>query len=298
MARRPMRHVLILTLMFFFTACASNKIPTLPDVVPNPPLKEGTRLCIMGDAGNGSPDQYYVAKALEKENCNAILYAGDVIYEFGITSSRSKLFHEKFLSPYDKLIDTTPFYLVMGNHDWYLGNGDAWIDLNNEYDNIVYPHYFYNMEVSGDVCLIGLETNKKNMFKEQIDWAKKTLPEFVKECKFTIAIGHHPYYSAGDHGDSDKETKAFLDQTVMGIADVYVSGHDHNLSDEGTRNGTRLFVSGCGGKKRSVPNKGKGGWQLGDVVGYLVMEVYNGKAKFRFASVNKEKIEYHHSGEF
>ena len=75
-----------------------------------------------------------------------------------------------------------------------------------------------------------------------------------------IGFGHHPYLSNGDHGNAgDYEglsfvpvvngqgVKDFMEGTVCGNVDVYISGHDHSLqwlSD--TCGGTELLLSGAG----------------------------------------------------
>ena len=56
----------------------------------------------------------------------------------------------------------------------------------------------------------------------------------------------------GAHGDADSDDKDFLEEHVIGRFDAYFSGHDHDLSDEGEVDGTRLIVSGAAGKLRPL----------------------------------------------
>jgi hypothetical protein len=187
-----------------------------------------------------------------------------------------------------------PIYISMGNHDWYVGHGKHWIKINEKYPFIVYPNYYYLEQATNEVCVVALETNKDDMFKDQISWFAKQ-KEILTDCPFTIGFGHNPYYSAGQHGNASGKTKELLDKTVIGRVDVYVAGHDHNLEDAGEKNGTRLFVSGCAGKKRSLDKTPKI-WGVGDQVGYLVLDVIEQNAKFKFVTVEKEKITVRHSG--
>ncbi len=82
--------------------------------------------------------------------------------------------------------------------------------------------------------------------------------------KWVITAGHHPYWSNGDHGNAGaydpskvimpkgKGFKHLFDTHVKGKADLYLSGHDHNLQaylGKGL-DGTAVVVSGAGGKTK------------------------------------------------
>jgi hypothetical protein len=288
--------ITIVLCTLFFVGCQSlPDAPDIPDVpiTPIPPVEKGTRLCVIGDGGTGSSDQYHVARALEGENCNAILYVGDVIYERGITSPTDEDFYSKFYKPYKKLIEEqkVTFYMSMGNHDWYWpGDGKHWLKIAQTYDKIYYPGYGYYTKI-GNTCLLQIETNEEDNREKIEDWWKKEKQtDFWKDCKFTVGFGHNPYYSAGKHGHASGDTKEFLEDTVIGAVDLYVAGHDHNLADEGTVKGTRLFISGCAGKKRDLDKKPNGGWGVGDEVGYLVLDIVDHEAQFKFVTVKKDNI--------
>ena len=83
----------------------------------------------------------------------------------------------------------------------------------------------------------------------------------ASKAEWKIALGHHPYKSNGPHGNAGKydgipippvdgsAVKSFLEDTVCGKVDVYLSGHDHSQQwlNESCK-GTELAVSGAGAK--------------------------------------------------
>jgi hypothetical protein len=128
----------------------------------------------------------------------------------------------------------------------------------------VMPNRFYIVEYKYVVVAFldttrlmwGLDYNvQKKMMKEAADLAKRT-------GKWLVVNGHHPLLSNGDHGNageyegvkapyfvSGRYVKSFLTKYVCPVANLYMSGHDHNLfALPGTSIDcpTYLVVSGAG----------------------------------------------------
>jgi len=265
---------------------------------PHAPQTGTVRFVALGDAGTGGDGQRAVAAAMEQvcaeRGCDFAVYLGDNIYNNGVESADDSQFEEKFEAPYANL--NFPFYVTLGNHD-YGGNG-----LGNESDRAV-PQVAYT-ELStkwtlpdrtyakdqGHVRLLSLDTNAIlwkslwNTADAQQAWLDAAT---TSDHPWTIAFGHHPYVSNGQHGSagtyegvenipiiSGQEVKDFFDQSVCGKVDLYLSGHDHNLEWLEPTCGTHFIVSGAGGKTRSMADWGQATrFQQGDVLGFLWVEI-------------------------
>ena len=241
---------LLLSIFFYCTSC---KIPDLKPV-KSPLLnfermEDGYKICVIGDGGTGDENQYRVAQALSQENCDQVRYTGDVIYESGLKNPDDPQFMSKFYKPYQQMLEQgIPFFLMMGNHD-FKGEPKAWIEIAKRYDNIYFQNFWY-AEKWDDVCFLTIEPSLYAIFGQE-RWIK-SIKKQTPDCKLTISGSHYPYKSVGKHGDANFIHKRFLKKHVLGKTDVYLAGHDHNLSDEGVYNNTRLLVSGAAGKLRPL----------------------------------------------
>jgi len=243
----------------------------------NVQLIQAERLCFVGDMGTGTKEQYKVADAMKNAKCDAIMVTGDVVYPIGIKGINDAQFMLKFLTPYKELLRTTKFYLSLGNHDYY-GDPDAWLQVGLHYPNIVFPHFWYKFDIDG-YCLYSIDTNGVKF--KQWKWLRKEVKKDT--CRKKIVFGHHPYRSSGDHGDVNFIKKAMYRYAFIGKVNLFVAGHDHHLSDEGTKRGTRLLISGAGGKLRPLAKKPV--WGVSDY-GFVVVDSSNDTYTFFDADLN------------
>jgi hypothetical protein len=102
-------------------------------------------------------------------------------------------------------------------------------------------------------------------------------------------MGHRPYFSSGAHGDVTGKPKLLLDNTVIGTVDMYVSGHDHQLSDEDLKTGTKLIISGAGGKTKPLKKKPRK-WGA-SALGYVVLEIEENVGRYEFRQVTGAKVD-------
>lgn len=288
---------LIILLLLISCSHTPNIDPIIP---PNPTKPNGEKFCIIGDGGTGESKQYEVAGALATEGCTRVLYVGDIIYQYGITSIEDEAFQKKFYLPYKALIENqqVPFYMSMGNHDWYLlGSADPWLKINETYHNIFYPSYGYAYAFESGACIVQFEVYKYSKWAEIRDWySKLKASDFFSKCQLVIGFSHYPYKSSGEHGDPSNSEKTYLE--FMGVGkdfDYYVAGHDHQLSDEGMYKETRLLISGAAGKLRELAKK-PGIWGASEY-GYLVINFEKEiGANFYFVAVKNGQKTIVHSG--
>jgi tartrate-resistant acid phosphatase type 5 len=244
----------------------------------------GQKICYLGDPGTGEEGQFKVARALEKENCTQIRIAGDMIYPTGLKSKNDKNFHSKFYLPYKKLIDSgVTFHIATGNHD-YMGRPKLWNKFSAKHSWLTHPNLFY-AEVYNDNCFITIDSTavaqiyRIDRTTRQAIWLKKFREQYKRKCKTAILMGHHPNWSAGSHGDAHKIFQCFAKKRISGVYDMYIAGHDHNLSHEGEEKGTTFLVSGSAGKLRPLKYKPRGPFAK-SVLGYIVVKIEKDQEKY------------------
>jgi hypothetical protein len=118
------------------------------------------------------------------------------------------------------------------------------------------------------VCIVHTDTNFYQrpelslQGETQIKWLQESQTRIKNECKRTIAIAHHPFLNQGGHGNATGVVRDFLSTHVIGKYEFLFSGHEHQVADEGSTRGTRLFVSGAGGTNNKNTK-----------AGYIVLDV-------------------------
>lgn len=255
-----------------------------------PPPPKIVRFVAMGDGGEGNDTQYQVADVMktvcedktdDHDGCEFVLYLGDNIYDIGVDDVLDEQFYDKFEAPYAEI--DFPFYVVLGNHDG--GCWGAGCEFYKTEYQVDYTHYsdkwtmfdqYYRVDVE-HVTLFGLDTNE--LFwspwfgaDDQYFWFEQEIPS---ANEWTIAFGHHPFISNGQHGNAGayeglewlegswgtdvplgKGVKDFMEANVCGQVDVYFSGHDHNRQWLDPVCGTEFIVSGTAAKHTDLEGRG------------------------------------------
>jgi tartrate-resistant acid phosphatase type 5 len=253
-------------------------------------LNNNYKICIIGDAGDGSQTQIHMGKLLAKEGCHQVRILGDIIYPSGLNSTNDIQFFEKFYTPFKPVINSMyspTLHLILGNHD-YEGNPVVWTHLHNKFHYLFSPALQYvELYDHGNICFFNLDTNVfnnysiKNAYKHN-QWMEKQLEGH--HCKLKLAFGHHPYKSSGQHGNATGLLKYFLKNQVIGKMDAYFSAHDHQLSYEGKLEGTELFISGSFAKSRKVKESAL---YSSSSNGYLVLTINKHLGKYNLSLHSK-----------
>lgn len=211
--------------------------------------QNGLPLYVIGDTGTRHETK---AKEFAGKQKNVAI-VGDVFYGSGLEKKDDPKFITHFYKFFNKTENT---YIMIGNHDVATRKSPQRIKRQaSRYSNIHFPNHYYAF-VYSDVCLMFLDTNVYRGSVAEKMW--DFVDEFVKDEKCDgkpkIAMGHHPHKSSGQHGDAGGTRKRQYRKHIIGKFDMFIGGHDHNLSDEGEEDGTLLLVSGSGAKLR--PCKG------------------------------------------
>lgn len=243
-------------------------------------------ICVIGDSGTGDNNAIAVAHALETMDCSQIRILGDIVYPSGIQSPEDTLLKQNLLAPFQYFIDRKiPIYLVLGNHD-HKQNGTAWLEVAKQHPAIKFPNFYYSEEWGG-VCILNLDTSfyQKIYFVHkrysQTKWLRNAMSAVANSCEFSIAIGHHPYRSSGSHGNASWQLNLLFEEELIGKIDLYLSGHDHHLSDEGTVKTTRLLISGAAGLKYKLKEPSANNQFAVSKYGFLTL---------RFSRNNQNKV--------
>ena len=214
------------------------------------PRKDGSvRFAVMGDTGDGSPEQYEVAKQMvafhNEFPFDFVIMVGDNI----IGADTPADMRNKFEIPYKPLLDAgVVFQAALGNHDnpnqrlYKLFNmgGERYYTFRASQGGI-------SKLTEGGVRFFAIDTDYLD--KPQLDWLEKELSSSSSDWK--IVFFHHPLYSFGTHG-SALESRAVLEPLFVkyGVRAVF-SGHDHVYERiKPQKGGIVYWVSGSGGRLR------------------------------------------------
>ena len=255
---------------------------------------ESNVYCFVGDAGEVNPTQALVVEALASSDCSLVWHLGDIT-QLGVQSIDDPELQESFLSPFRPFLDTNiPFFLTVGNHD-YKGDPSVYLEVAKEYPSIHHPSNFYTKRF-GELCFFALDTtifDKLYYFYKrgnQIRWLKDELERLKDQCQFSIAVAHHPLFSSGDRDRANPQLAIFLENYVFGTFDIYITGHNHVLADEGDHKKTRQLISATGALPGGSPAETELGKFNIETPGYLKMTVKKETARYEFIDAEQGEV--------
>ena len=250
--------------------------------------------CFVGDAGEVNPTQTMVVKALANSDCSLVWHLGDIT-QLGVQSIDDPELQNSFLRPFQPFLETEiPFYLTVGNHD-YKGDPSVYLEVAKDYPSIFHPSNFY-IKTFGELCFFALDTtifDKLYYFYkrgDQIRWLKEKVTRLKDKCNFSIAVAHHPLFSSGDRDRANPQLAIFLENYVFGTFDIYITGHNHVLADEGDHKKTLQLISATGALPGGSPSETQAGKFNVESPGYLRMTVSDNISKYEFISAKNSKL--------
>ena len=250
--------------------------------------------CLVGDAGEVNPTQAMVVEALANSDCSMVWHLGDIT-QLGVQSINDPELQDSFLTPFKPFLETEiPFYLTVGNHD-YKGDPAVYLEVAKDYPSIHHPSNFYTKQF-GKLCFFALDTtifDKLYYFYKrgsQIRWLAEEVERMKDQCEFSIAVAHHPLFSSGDRDRANPQLAIFLENYVFGTFDIYITGHNHVLADEGDHKKTLQLISATGALPGGSPlETDKGKFNI-ETPGYLRMSIDGNTARYEFISAEDNEI--------
>ena len=249
--------------------------------------------CFVGDAGEVNPTQSMVVNALANSDCSIVWHLGDIT-QLGVQSIDDPELQESFLIPFKPFIETNiPFYLTVGNHD-YKGDPSVYLDVAKNVPSIFHPSNFYTKKF-GELCFFALDTtifDKLYYFYkrgDQIRWLKNEVEKLKDQCNFSIVVAHHPLFSSGDRDRANPQLAMFLENYVFGTFDIYITGHNHVLADEGDHKETRQLISATGALPGGSPLNTKLGKFNVETPGFLKLTMMGSTARYEFIDAKSKK---------
>ena len=250
--------------------------------------------CFVGDAGEVNPTQAMVVEALANSDCSMVWHLGDIT-QLGVQSIDDPELQDSFLTPFKPFLETEiPFYLTVGNHD-YKGDPAVYLEVAKDYPSIYHPSNFYTKQF-GKLCFFALDTtifDKLYYFYKrgsQIRWLAEEVERMKDQCEFSIAVAHHPLFSSGDRDRANPQLAIFLENYVFGTFDIYITGHNHVLADEGDHKKTLQLISATGALPGGSPlETDKGKFNI-ETPGYLRMTIDGNTARYEFISAEDNEI--------
>jgi tartrate-resistant acid phosphatase type 5 len=234
-------------------------------------------LLAIGDYGSQGKEQSNVSRAMQKYvvdhqlKTEGLLLLGDNFYgkmEGGLASPR---WQAGFEAMHPAATFPGRCWAVLGNHDYHDNEGGQVTELAYARETIgtrwTMPAKWYRVDlpaVDPVMTMLCLDSDLRSVSggsrskprssltaeeeEQQLDWLRRELSG--PRAPLTLAIGHHPLYSNGSHGDSKGLIAAWGKLFQQHGVHVYLAGHDHDLQHlelDGLK--TSFVVSGGGGAR-------------------------------------------------
>ena len=277
-------------------------------------------LLAIGDFGSQNDSQTAVAEAMKKYvashgiKTEGLLLLGDNFYSKMDGGLKSKRWDSGFESMYPAASFPGPCWAVLGNHDYHDNE-------NGEKNQLAYakenpgtrwtmPAKWYRVDLPQEkpvVTMLCLDSDLPSVSggrtatgkqrpsltedeeAEQLDWLKGELAK--PRAALTLAIGHHPLYSNGSHGDTKSLIKSWGPVFEEHGVHAYLCGHDHDLQHlelDGLK--TSFVVSGAGGARtRTLRNSRKVPYGK-DVHGFTHLQLSGDRMIFRHIDVSGAQV--------
>ena len=257
------------------------------------------RFVALGDAGKGNVTQRQVGEAIvrhcEARGCDFVVLLGDLVYPRGLDGPDDPDAERLIVAPYAKA--SVPVVAVLGNHDYAHGGNRKRASFMLQWaatrDDVVLPGHAY-WTTAGPATFVALDTADAMRFgaQPQRAWLEGVLDALDDE-RWIVAVGHHPRWSNGPHGNagtyegwtgipwvSGRSVRTLL-EPLHERADLYLAGHDHSrqfIDNEGMLQ----IVSGAGGSSTRLVDRGNDTRFATATPGFVWIELGRNRGRLEF----------------
>lgn len=273
-------HLISLLLGLHLAGCATTVDALTPgrevgvETAPSMNAPTELRFAVVGDTGRDGPVQRQIALRMREVcagRCDFTILLGDNLYWEGLRPEHLAEDERRLLCLLAQYPEG-PKYLVLGNHDY----NPAFPDLeragaqlavfDRPGDDLYGGRHFYRFETPL-ASFFGLDTNylvrRLNPEKQPDELTAFERSIAAAKTPWTIAFGHHPVRSNGQHGNAGTYLEGdryrlwagggfrhFMQEHVVPHAHLYLSGHDHSMQFFGHVYGTAMAqaIAGAGAK--------------------------------------------------
>ena len=223
---------------------ANGATPNRADGTPGAPLPDepgAQRFAVIGDFGEGSPEELRIAAQVKAMHPDRVLTLGDNVYPTG----RERDWQRGFDPPelFGTMVKTTPFMPSLGNHDYYN------YDLRPYFNRFPHlqgrPYYTWS---SGNAQFFVLDTEQRlDGGSTQLAWLGAQLAQSTAGVKI-VYLHRPPYSSAGAETPPAWRDALHRVLAAHGVQ-LVIAGHEHSYERSHAIDGVTYIVSGGGGAK-------------------------------------------------
>jgi tartrate-resistant acid phosphatase type 5 len=215
------------------------------EVEAGPPDPVLVTFAVVGDYGNGSGREMLVANLIASWAPAFVVTTGDNDYATVTHAYDDDVgqFYHSFIAPYAGAYGAgaaeNAFFPAIGNHDWDLDDGAAYLDFFELPGN----ERYFELD-KGPVHFVFLDSDTREPdgttpASTQGAWAQAAIA--ASAAPFQFVVFHHPAYTSGSRTPGmDWPFKAWGADTVF-------TGHVHNYERLRSAAGLQYFVNGQGG---------------------------------------------------
>jgi hypothetical protein len=213
-------------------AAAALALPGCSEDRPRVTASEPAVVWAVGDGADGSDEAEALARQIERDRPDGLLYLGDV-YPTGT----AKDFATNWREVYGRLDEIV--WPTAGNHEW----GNRHVGYYPYWRRRGRARPWYRLDFGGWELLALNSEAPHAAGSRQLRWLRDRLAGARGTCR--LAFWHRPRFSAGPHGDSD-DVRPLWD-ALRGKARLVLSGHDHVMLRFRRHQGITQYVAGTGG---------------------------------------------------
>jgi hypothetical protein len=232
----------------------------------------------VGDGADGSEPARRLARAIEGDRPDALLYLGDV-YPDGTPED----FARRYQPVYGGLADLT--WPTIGNHE-YANRGSGYDSYWRRYGR---TKPWYRMRLAGWELFSLNSEAPHGRGSPQLRWLQRRLAGAEGDCR--LAFWHRPRFSAGTvHGDAPDVGPLW--DALPGHARLVLSGHDHVMLRYRPRDGLIQYVAGSGGATLyGTRPDARAAFSRAGTTGALRIVLSPGSARLEFRTADGEVLD-------